>query len=41
MTTNRPSTGYELQPNQAPALMQKAQSAIKVAAPKRTTQPNK
>jgi hypothetical protein len=35
MTFDRPSTGYKLQPNQALALMQQAQAAIKVASSKR------
>ena len=36
MTFDRRSTGYKPQPNQALALIQKAQEAIKVAAKKRT-----
>jgi hypothetical protein len=45
MTFDRRSTGFKPQPNQALALTQQAQAAIKVAAQKRTVstsaQPNK
>ena len=45
MTFDRRSTGYKPQPNKALALIQQAQSAIKVAAQKRivntSAQPSK